>query len=347
MPKILKITDRYGNVIDTVYSYGNDLKYGWTLNDVDTLEVSFSLTSPKCTEQLVKFANHIEVIDQDTGITVWGGIIFGHNFDDPTLKLNALDYNSIFRSKRLRSKQYSEMKYGDLVKQIILDYASESGEGISLSGFEIDANTIKTTRLVKSTDFLWDKIKELGNDANYDYWVDQSRIFHFASRRGSDKEYTLEYGGECDNITVKPTFAEDIMSLENSVYAETDGDTPLTCKVDDANSQNEYGLFEGTYSPNSGITDQSTLNAQTQGELQRNCYPADNITLTIKDSSLCPFDDLEVGDRVEVHLIPYFNFDANVRILRMVHTESTGLREITAGNIIFKPKVASKRLYKR
>ena len=121
MPKVLIISDGYGRVIDTLYEYGNDLKYGWTLNDIDTLEVSLSLTNPKCTEKLAKLSNHIQVVDKDTKNVLWGGIIFGHNFNDSTLKLNALDFNSVLKHKRLRAKQYPEMKYGDLAKQLILD----------------------------------------------------------------------------------------------------------------------------------------------------------------------------------------------------------------------------------
>lgn len=349
--KFIRIFDRNHNLLDELYRY-NNLKYGWTLNDIDTLEIEFALDDPKCTPINMQFANHLELIDENNNI-VWGGIIFSHNYNDTILKINCLDYNALLKYRRLRAKQYPKMQYGTLMQQMILDCESARPDhpiGITIGN--IANGALKTTREVKNTDFLWSKIKEFGDDANYDYGVDVNRAFNFWLRRGADKlQYLLEWGGERDNIIVSPTLSRDIMSLENSVYAEStvssaDGSITLTSLAENTNSQSQYGLFEGIFSPSEGVSIQSTLDIQTNGELQRSSIPADSISFTAKDSTLCPFNDLEVGDRVMLHLIPYFDYSASVRILRMCHDEKTQTREFTVGSIIFKPQKPYKRLYK-
>jgi len=345
--KFIRIFDRSHKLLEEI----DELEpptYGWTLDDIDTMDVQLSLSDAKCTPTNAQFANHIELIDEDDNI-VWGGAIFGRNFDDTALKLNCLDYGVLLKYRHMRAKQYAAMQYGALMQQMIADCEAARPDfptGVSIGS--IAAGALQTTRLVKSTEFLWAKIKEFGDDVNYDYGVDVTRAFHFWLRKGADKpQYILEYGGDADNIIVNPTLAQDILSLANSVYAESaTGDSTLTSSVEDTNSQALYGLFEGTFSPNDGVSVQSTLDTQTSGQLQRVSKPADSITLTAKDSPLCPFSDIEVGDRVTLHLIPYFDYSASVRILRMVHDESKGTRSITVGSVVFKPTAPIKRLYK-
>jgi len=348
--KSIVVYDKDHKFLVNFYQYGADLKYGWTLNDIDTMEVSISLSDPKCTEENLRFGNHVEVFENSSPI--WGGILFSRSFSDGAVKITCMDYSSYLKYLLCAEKAYSSMEYGSLMNQMILDSVAkwhlENSSKILSKKSIIATGALKTERETKSTDDLWDKIKEFGDDANYDYWVDVNRIFHFALRRGADKpQYMFEYGGDKDNIIVSPSLAQDIKSIKNEVLAQTDGDTPLTSIVWNQESINKYGLFVGTFSPNSGITSQSTLDTQTNGELQRNCYPADNITLTVRDSVMTQFQNLEVGDRVTLHIIPYFDYTATVRILRMVHTEATDTREITVGNVIFKPSVTTKRLYKR
>lgn len=348
MSKVLMIYDRKHAPLDEIDDFQDDLQYGWTLDDIDTLTVSLALSSPKCTAINTQFGNHLELVDTDSGKVVWGGIIFSQSFEDTALKLNCLDYSALLKFRRLRAKQYSLMEYGALMQQLITDtQAARADYPTGLTGYSIASGALQTSRLVKSTDMLWTKLKEFGDDANYDYGVGVDRKFNFWLRKGSDKpQYILEWGGSRGNIIVKPTLARDIMSLANNVYAETNGDTPLTSSAEDTASEAAYGLFEGTFSPNDGVSVQSTLDTQSNGELMRNSTPADDIKLSVCDSNLCPFSDIEVGDRVMVHLIPYFDYSASVRILRMVHTEKSNTREITVGSIVFKPQGPTKRLYK-
>lgn len=347
--KCLMIYDRKHTPLAEIDDYCDDLKYGWTLNDVDTLNVSLALSSKKCTKVNTQFGNHIELVDSSTGTAVWGGIICGQSFRDAKLELNCYDYNYLLKNRRLQPKTYGPIKYGALMQQMIADCeAARPDYPTGIDGYNIAGGALQTTREVKNTDFLWAKIKEFGDDANYDYGVDTARTFNFWLRKGADKpQYILEWGGNRSNIIVCPTLARDICSLENSVYAETDGDTKkMTSSAEDKLSQQAYGLFEGTFSPNSGVSIQNTLDTQVNGELQRDSQPASSIELTIMDSTRCPFSDIEVGDRVTVHLIPYFDFSASVRILRMVHDEKQNTRELTVGNILFKPQLPTKRLYK-
>ena len=346
--KALMIYDRLHNPLDEIDDYLDDLQYGWTLDDIDTLTVSLALSGQKCTAANTQFGNHIELLDKDSGAMVWGGVITGRNFNDQSLQLTVSDYSVLLKYRRMRAKQYPAMDYGALMQQMITDaQAARPDYPIGITGYNIASDALQTTRLVANTDFLWAKIKEFGDDANYDYWVDAARAFNFALRRGADKlQYILEWGGDRDNIISKPTLGQDILSLANSVYAETGGDSQLTSGAEDAESEASYGLFEGTFSPNEGVSVQSTLDTQANGELSRDSQPASNITLTIKGSTMCPFSNIEVGDRVTVHLIPYFDFSASVRILRMVHNEKQNTREITVGSLIIKPAAKVQRLYK-
>lgn len=340
--KSLYIFDRNHKKIDEIDTYNNDLQYGWTLNDIDTAAFSIGLENPKCTPENMMHRNHVEIWDGTK--CIWGGQIAGLNFDDPTLKVNLIDYLSLLKWRRLRAKTYGPVDYGTLMAQIIADINAISDTGVSMGS--IAPGALQTTRIVQNTDFAIDKIYEFNADVNYDFDVDMDRKFNFYLRKGSDKpKYTLEYGGQADNIIEKPTLAQDIMSMANSIYSET-SDTCLSSLAQDSNSQALYGLMEGTYSANSGVSEQFTLDNQVNGALQRSAYPVNSFSIKAKDSSLCPFDDLIVGDTVTVHLIPYFDFKQVMRIIRMVHDENTGTRDITFGNIIFKPQKPVKKLYK-
>lgn len=348
MGKFLKVYDRNHKELDEIYDISPP-KYGWMLNDIDTLNTTISMTSEKCTLDNMKFGNHLELVEDKTGIAVWGGILASRNYDDTALKIIGKDYNAFMKQRRMRAKQYPAMQYGALMKAMIDDcQAARPDFPIGITGYNIEAGSLQTTRLVKSTDFLWTKLKEFGDDTNYDYGVGIDRLFNFWLRRGADKpQYTMEWGGDKDNIVVKPLLAEDIESLANSIYAESEvNNATITSLAEDTDSQKAYGLYEGVFSPNSGVSVQSTLDIQTNGELQRCSLPATNTTFTVRDSALCPFDKIEVGDRIILHIIPYFDFKALVRILRMVHDEETQTRDITVGSIIFKRQPATKRLYK-
>lgn len=346
--KALIIYDRQHNPLDEIDDYQDDLQYGWTLDDIDTLTVSLALSSPKCTAVNTQFGNHIELVDKDSGKTVWGGVIVAHDFTSSAVKLTASDYSVLLYYRRMRAKQYPAMEYGALMRQMIEDcQAARADYPIGLTGHNIASGALQTTRLVKATDMLWAKLKEFGDDANYDYWIDTSRKFNFALRRGSDKpQYVAEWGGDRDNIISPPTLARNIKGLSNSVYAETDADTPLTSSAEDTASETTYGLYEGVFSPNDGVSVQSTLDTQANGELQRNNTPADSVDIALNDSTLCPFDNIEVGDRITLHLIPYFDYTASVRILAMQHTEKSNTRKVTVGSLIYRPAKPTKRYYK-
>lgn len=352
--KALMIYDRLHNALAEIDDYNGDLQYGWTLDDIDTLTVSLALSSPKCTAVNTQFGNHIELVDKDSGAVVWGGVIVAHDFSGSAVKITASDYSVLLYYRRMRAKQYPAMDYGALMQQLIADtQAARADYAIGLAGYNIASGALQTTRLVKSTDFLWLKIKDFGDDANYDYWVGSDRAFNFSLRRGSDKpQYIAEWGGNRDNIISPPTLARNVKSLANSIYAESEvtGDdgtsTTLTSSAEDADSEALYGLYEGVFTPNDDVSVQSTLDTQVNGKLQRDHAPADSVDITMIDSTLCPFSELEVGDRITLHLIPYFDYSASVRILAMQHTEKSSTRKVTVGNLIYKQAKPQKRSYK-
>lgn len=348
----LKIFDRHHTQIDELYQFSPPT-FGWTLNDIDTLAFDLSLSDQKCTPDNVRRSNHIEYAT-DNGVSIWGGYISGWNFaDGARLTLNCVDYLALLKYRRLRAKTYAEMDVGALNQQLIADaQAARTDYPIGLAGYSIDSASITTQREVKNTDMLLAKLKDINDDAGCDYWVTPDRVYHFAARRGVDKpQYVLEYGGDADNIAGDaPTLASDILNLANSVYAESTvsgdgGDTTITSEQQDTGSQQLYGLFEGTYSPNDGVVVQATLDSQTAAQLATSGKPADSITITVKDSTLCPFSDLGIGDRVTLHLIPYFDYAATVRVLRMVQDDSKTTRELTIGSAIYKPQGPKRRAY--
>ncbi|MFT9076572.1 hypothetical protein, partial [Ethanoligenens sp.] len=238
----IKLFDRDHIQLDELYQFSPP-KYGWTLNDIDTMALDIALADPKCTPANMQLGNHIEYA-ADNGATVWSGYIAGHSFDDTKLTLNCTDYNALLKYRRLRAKTYPVLEYGTLTQQLIADCQSARTDyPIGLAGYSIAPGAIQTQREVKATDMLFDKIKDICADANYDYWVDTARVYHFALRRGADKpQYVLEYGGEADNIIAAPTLARDILNLTNDVYAEstvTDSDnnsTTITSEQQDTGS---------------------------------------------------------------------------------------------------------------
>jgi len=340
--KHLRIFDRKHNILDEIDTYNNDLQYGWALNDIDTASFSIGLENKKCTQVNMFPRNHIEIWNDSA--CIWGGQIAGLNFDNPGLKVNCLDYLSLLKWRRLRAKTYGPTDYATLLTQMINDTNAISATGVSLG--TMASGALQTTRTVANTDFLIDKIYEYCSDVNYDFDVDISRKFNFYLRKGADKtKYVLEYGGTADNIIEKPTLAQDIMSMANSIYSEITSPS-LNSLTQSAYSQGLYGLMEDIYSANSGVSVQSTLDNQCQGALQRQAYPVNSFSIKAKDSLLCPFSDIIVGDTITVSLIPYFKFKQTIRVIRMVHDENTGTRDITFGNITFKPQRPVKRLYK-
>jgi hypothetical protein len=132
--------------------------------------------------------------------------------------------------------------------------------------------------------------------------------------------------------------------MANAVYSETSGQA-LTSLAQDTTSQSTYGLFEGTVSADSSSTSQLALDTQTSGQLSKTSNPTRGFTLTACDSSLCPFSDIFIGDTITVNLIPYFGYSATMRILRMIHDEKTNTRQITVGEVIYKPLAPNKRMY--
>lgn len=347
----IKLFDRHHVQLDELYQFSPP-QYGWTLNDIDTMTLDIALADPKCTASNMQLGNHMEYATDD-GTTVWGGYIAGHNFSNTKLTLNCVDYNALLKYRRLCARQYSTMDYGSLTKQLIADCQSvRTDYSIGLTGYDIASGAIQTTRKVDSTDMLLDTIRDICSDANYDYWVDAARVFHFALRRGADKpQYVLEWGGEADNIVTAPTLARDILNLANDVYAEsttTDTDNnsiTITSEQQDTCSQTVYGLFQGVFRPNEGVSIPSTLDTQTAASLALDSTPADSIALTCIDGTQCPFYDLAIGDRVTLHLIPYFHYTASVRVLRMVQDDNKQTRDITVGSVVYKPQGPKRRAY--
>jgi hypothetical protein len=344
--KSLFIYDKSHIKLDEIMNYSG-LTYGWTLNDIDTLEFNIGLEDNKCTQKNLFFFNHIELVDEKNNI-LWGGIIAGLVFQGPSVHVTCLDYLALLKGRLLNAKTYATQTYGSLLSQMLGDINAKNPTGVSLGS--VSSGALQTTRIVQNTDFFMDKIKEYCNDTNYDFDVNVNRSFNFYLRKGQDKAYyQVEYGGQADNILEAPSLSQDILSMSNRVYAEilNNGSIVLSSLTQDAVSQSLYPWVESVASANNGITVQSTLDNLVNGQLQRTSYPINSFSIKIKDSTLCPFNDINVGDAITVSLPLYFGFKALLRILQMKHDESTGERDITFGQIILRPQPPIERLYKK
>lgn len=341
--KCLKIFDRLHNILDEIDEYSG-LKYGWTLNGLGKAQFSIGLESKKCTSENFEFRNHIEVWEDKC---IWGGQIVDRQFDDSKLNISLYGYLSLLDKRRLRAKVYPNMAYGDLYVSMLDDVNAIEDTGVSVGNMA--ANSLKTQRTVNNTDFLLKKLQDYCSDSNYDIDVDNDRKLNFYLRKGTIKSsYLLEYGGDADNILSAPSLEQSAMSMANSIYSEIKNDSStLTSLAEDGNSKGLYGLQEDVLNANDGIVLQNTLDNNTSSELQRRAYPANSLSLKVKDSSLCPFDDIEVGDSITVHLIPYWNFTDILRIIEMAHNEDDGTRDIVVGQTLYRPQPPVKKLYRK
>lgn len=316
--------------------------YTWTLNGYGKADFSIGLEDSKATPENLQFMNHVEIYSGDA--LQWGGVIVMRDFNGPSIKLNCYGYLYLFKKRRLRAKQYATMDYGNLLKTMVEEANAIAETGITIG--TIASGALETTRKVENTDYTLDKMTDFAESGNYNIEVSADRKFNFQLRKGSFKEnYLLEYGGRRDNIVSEPELSVSTSEMANSVYSET-SENALTSTANDAASRNLYGLLEGTYSASNSIVYQSTLDGYVSAELQRRAEPLASLKLTIVDSGLCPFADLFVGDTIPVSLVPYWGFKENMRILEMKHDEDSGTRELTLGDIIYRPAKPETKLYK-
>lgn len=342
--KYLKIFDRFHNILDEVEEYSG-LKYGWTLNGLGKAQFSLGLESKKCTKENFQFKNHIEVWKND--VCIWGGQLVDRTFNDSKLDVSLYGYLNLLDKRRLRAKSYAEMTYGDLYAVMLADINEIEITGVTLGN--IDEGSLKTQRLVLNTDFLLKKLQDYCSDSNYDIDVDMERKFNFYIRKGSIKsKYLLEFGGDADNIIAAPSLGQSGLNIANSVYSEiTNESVTLTSLAEDIASKGLYGLQESVFSGNDSVVLQNTLDNNTISELQRTGYPSNNISIKIIDSTLCPFDDIEVGDSIPVSLKPYWGFKDTLRILEMTHNEDDGTRDLIVGETLYRPQAPKIKLYRK
>jgi hypothetical protein len=343
--KYLKIFDKSHNILDEIDDY-NDLKYSWTLNGFGKANFSIGLESLKCIQQNFQFRNLIEVWDQD-GYVVWGGQLVERTFNDGKLDLSLYGYLSLLDKRRLRAKSYAEMTYGNLFTALLADINILEATGITLG--TIAGGSLKTQRIVTNIDFLLTKLQDYCADSNNDIEVDNYRHLNFYIKKGVVKSsYILEFGGDADNIIVAPSLGQSGLNIANNMYSEITNDSiTLTSLAEDTTSKGLYGLQEGVFSGSDTIVLQDTLDNNTIAELQRVGYPTNNISLKIKDSSLCPFDDIEVGDSIPISLKPFWGFTNTLRILEMNHNEDDGTRDLIVGESLFRPNPPKIKIFRK
>lgn len=334
--------DRFHNLIDEITMYGG-LSYTKTLNGIGQAQFVVGIESNKATPENLKFFNHVEIYKG--GHLEWAGIIVMLSFDDPAIHVGCYGYMQLLKKRRCREKTYPTLTYGNLLSEMLSETNLIEDTGITVGS--IATGSLETTRKVRNTDYILDKMLDFIDDGNYNLEIDDNRKLNFYIRKGSVKPYLAEYGGDNDNIIVKPRVDMNTLEMANSVFAEIDNESGIMSSwMEDTGSQAIYGLLEGTYSANDSIVLQDTLDAYVASELQRRSYPIQSINLSIVDSTMCPFDDIYVGDSITVSLLPYWRFKQQLRILEIKHNEDTGVRDLVVGSILFRQQKPVKKLYK-
>ena len=130
-------------------------------------------------------------------------------------------------------------------------------------------------------------------------------------------------------------------------YKDEENSNTITSEFQDDYSIGLFGLFEGTYSANNGISIQNTLDNYVIGELNRRCYPLNSVSLEVINSSLCDMSKLKIGHIVEVELKPFFNFKDNLRVIEITHNTENETYNLTVGETIFRPAKPTVKYYSK
>jgi len=342
--KVIRVYDRFHTILDEINEI-SALTYTWTLDGLGSLTLSVPLENVKTNASNFNFKNHIEVIDETNNI-IWCGQILTRDFAGPLLVIGAYGYLSLLSHRTVNNKAYASMDVGTLCMQMITDVNVKYSTGITAG--TVSTGAIATQLTTLDTDMALDKITNATAIGNYDFEIDSNREFNFFTRRGSDKstKYILEYGGVADNILVSPDLTQSLKDSANVIWAEIP--TPaLIASASNNDSISQFGREDEALTVASTVIDQTTLNACCNSELTKMAYATDTLTLKVKDSVLCPFSDISLGDTIMVSLIVYWEFMQPMRIIEMTQDEATGQRDIVVGTCNYRTQRPVKKIYMR
>lgn len=361
----VKVYDKNHEILDEIHEISH-ITYMHTLNGIGKMTFSIPLLCRKFTSSNFTQFNHIELYEDD--IIKWFGVITNVNFNNPSVQVACLGYLHLIEKIRLNEDEYYNKRYGDLVMQLLnsVRYKTSIKEG------KIIQDDIKTDRIIKNNDMLYDKISALCEEMNYYFDVDKDLKLNFYNQKGIDKSHLiLQDTEEYSNIIKTPAISTSSDNLINCVYAETTftEDTYSTVPYYDSNcftegvvtvadkveitltsecrseeSIEKYGLHEGVLSVND-IRLQETLDNYVKAELDRVAFPSLSITIEAIDSALCPFNQIEVGDWIMVHLEPYFNLKQKVRLIEIERNCTTNTYKVTVGNVLYRENKVNTKVY--
>jgi len=339
---MIKVFTKAHVLLDEIDDY-SDLKWTKTLNGIGSASFKIGIESTKAIETNLRYYNHLEIYDGTT--LVWGGYIVGREFNDSAITVNALGYLGLLKDRRFRAKTYTTQSYGSMVTAMLADVNAVAATGITLG--TIASGSANTTRTVTDKDIVLDVLLDLMDDLNYNIEVTDSRTLNFHLRKGKYESTNLLVFGDdnYDNIVLAPTLSQTCLDMGNSIYGEL-SDGSLDSSSTDSTSITTYGTIERVLTADNTVTDQTTLDNATASELARIKEPLYAITLSVIDTNMFPFSEMEVGDSVPVSLIPYWNFSADLKILEITHDFSNGQRTLTVGSIVYRSAKPSKKLYK-
>ncbi|MDU2266698.1 hypothetical protein [Clostridium celatum] len=361
----IKVYTKDHIILDEIHEIA-DINYMHTLNGVGKMTFSIPLLCSKFTSTNFTQFNHIELYEDD--IIKWFGVITNVNFNNPSVQVACLGYLHLIEKIRLNEDEYYNKRYGDLVMQLLnsVRYKTSIKEG------KVIQDDIKTDRIIKNNDMLYDKISALCEEMNYYFDIDKDLNLNFYNKKGTDKSYlVLQQTEEYSNILKTPTISTSSDNLVNCVYAETtfteevysnvpyynyryftEGtvvvaeNVEVTLKSEKRNNESieKYGLNEGVLSVND-IRLQETLDKYLEAELEKYAFPALNIMIEAIDSALCPFNLVEVGDWITVHLEPYFDLRQKVRLIEIERNCTTDTYKVTVGNVLYRENKVKTKVY--
>lgn len=338
--KYIKLFDKDHVILDELHEY-NSLIHGFALNALGKCSFNVPLESIKCTQANFQAFNCIEVWED--GKCLWWGVIA---FAVPSRSvLNAMCYGYLYVLQKtvawggIVSVQLQALIASDVsIFNIRSERLNTSRPNLTMGHSE--DNTLMLNGVTLVDEDYYKRFQTICMGYNFDFDVDADFKFNYYRRRGEDKpHYSVNYGTEADNVAGDPSFNVDTTGMANELVYEG------SVMAKDTVSQGIYGKITAVSQVK--LSDAGDIQNYINAELQRTAYPSVSIQATIVDSALCPFNDIEIGDKVIANFPTYWGFSELMRIIEINFDDMTGKCTLNLGNVIYRQQPPQQKLYMR
>lgn len=135
----------------------------------------------------------------------------GEGLED-TIKLEGRDYSARLVDRTVEPEVYTNWEIGSIVRDIMTKYTTDvSVSGVQNTGITLDRIAFRHTP-------VFDAIKQLADQADYQFYVDEFKDLHFEPKGNTDSGYNLIAGS---NIT-EGDFTVDRESVYNQIWVYGD-----------------------------------------------------------------------------------------------------------------------------